>query len=78
MTLRTRASWVAEYYPVSEVSREADRVRVTLPVGSLEWVTGLLLRLGDDVVEVSDSEVARAASHAAKSALRAYRGDTAS
>jgi proteasome accessory factor C len=47
--LRPGARWVAEYYAVTD-AREADGggLDVSLPVKRLDWVAGLLLRLGPD------------------------------
>lgn len=67
-----RAAWVCEYYPVTAVERIGDHVSVTFPVGSRDWATALLLRLGALVEEVSDDTVAADAARAAAQALELY------
>ena len=47
-------------------------LRVVLPVGSRDWLVSLLLRLGEDVVIVSDGEAVTEAAERAWEALRAY------
>ncbi len=51
--------WIAEHYPVEEVTHEADgRLRVRLTVGEDAWLERLLLRLGADaqIVEATDAD----------------------
>jgi len=67
-----RAAWVAEYYPTTGVVDEGDRLTVTFPVASEEWAVGLLLRLGADVLEVSDPALREAARTRATAALAHY------
>lgn len=73
LTVRPEASWISEYYPVESVEADGDNLRVTMPVGSREWFVGLILRLGDSVVEVSDPALGRQAAEAARDALSNYR-----
>lgn len=72
LTLAPQAAWVAEYVPVRAVTTAADRVRVTLPVASRDWVVGLVLRLGPLVLDSSDPEVLTEARGIAREALRHY------
>ncbi len=54
LTVRQSSAWIAEYYPVHEVHRSTGELTtIELFVVDLDWLTGLLLRLGPDVVEVS-------------------------
>ncbi|TRY16628.1 WYL domain-containing protein [Tessaracoccus rhinocerotis] len=70
--LDPRAAWVLEYFPVTFSERSEDHIWVTFPVGSREWATGLLLRLGAQVREVSDGDLAAAAAREAAAALDLY------
>lgn len=72
LTLAPAAAWVAEYHPVDSVERLEDRLVVRMPVGSTQWLVGLLLRLGDDVIDVDDQELVAEAARRATSALRHY------
>lgn len=75
LTVTHAAAWISEYYPVESVEPDGDNLRVTMPVGSREWFTSLILRLGDSVLAVSDPALARRAADAAEQALRNYRAD---
>jgi proteasome accessory factor C len=58
LRLRPAARWVAEYYAVDEAREAGDGVlEVALPVGRLDWIAGLLLRLGDDADVVAPAEL---------------------
>ena len=72
LTLGPGASWVPEYYPTHSVESDVTGLRVVLPVGSRDWLVSLLLRLGEDVVIVSDGEAVTEAAERAWEALRAY------
>ncbi len=75
LSVRKDAAWIGEYYPVEAVETDGQNLRVTMPVGSREWFVGLILRLGDSVVDVSDPALARQAARAAQEALRNYGAD---
>lgn len=77
LDLALRAQWVAEYYPVTDRRTHVDHVSVTFPLASLQWATALLLRLGSDVLSVSDAQVARAAARDAREALMLYEDGSA-
>ncbi len=72
LDLTPTAGWVSEYYPVTDRHVHDGHESVTFPVASLEWATALLLRLGEDVLRVSDEQVARAAASEARAALAHY------
>lgn len=72
LELDPRAGWVLEYFPVTSSERSEDHICVTFPVGSRDWATALLLRLGAQVRNVSDSEVSFAAAREAAAALELY------
>lgn len=75
LTLAPSARWVAEYYPTTSVVDEGERLTVTFPVASLQWAVALLLRLGPQVLSVSDATVLDAARRRASAALELY-GDS--
>ncbi len=66
------ARWVAEYYPVSEISESDSGLRVVFPVLDRAWFVALALRLGADV-KILEDDVATAVAEAAAEALAAYR-----
>lgn len=72
LTLAPSARWVAEYYPTTAVADEGDRIHVTFPVAATSWAVALLLRLGGQVLGVSDAEVHAAARLRAAEALALY------
>ena len=76
LVVEPAAQWLLEYLPVTSAERGDDRVTMTLPLGSRSWATGLLLRLGSRVLDVSDESLAAAAGGAAAEALRRYAGAT--
>ena len=76
LSLRPGAAWVAEYYPTHSVEADVTGLKVVLPVGSRDWLVSLLLRLGEDVVIVSDGEAVTEAAARAREALRAYESST--
>ena len=72
LSLGPGATWVPEYYPTHSVESDVTGLKVVLPVGSRDWLVSLLLRLGEDVVMVSDGEAVTEAAERAQEALRAY------
>lgn len=72
LSLGPGAAWVPEYYPTHSVESDVTGLKVVLPVGSRDWLVSLLLRLGEDVVIVSDGEAVTEAAERARDALRAY------
>lgn len=72
LDLAPSAQWVTEYYPVIDKSVQDDHIRATFPVASQQWATALLLRLGREVLRVSDEQVAHAAAAEARAALQHY------
>ena len=77
LSLRPGAAWVPEYYPTHSVESDVTGLKVVLPVGSRDWLVSLLLRLGEDVVIVSDGEAVTEAAARAREALRAYESSKA-
>lgn len=70
------AAWVAETYPVDEVTQLDDgRLRLRLGVTARPWLERLLVRLGADtrVVEADDPELIEAGPQAARRILTRYR-----
>lgn len=72
LTLTPDAAWVHEYHPVTAVEEIDGAVVVTMPVGSTEWLTGLILRLGASVLAVSDPTLQQRAAEQASRALQRY------
>lgn len=75
LTITPAARWVAEYYPTSSVEDLGERLVVTFPIATLDWAVSLVLRLGEDVLEVSDERVEAAARSRAAAALTGYLDD---
>lgn len=75
LTVRDSGRWIAEYYPTTAVEETPAGLSVTFPVVSREWAVGLVLRLGDAVVEVSDAELLAEARGRALGALAHYRAE---
>ena len=74
LTVTPAAAWIAEYYPTTRVAAlEGGLLSITFPVASSAWASALLLRLGDDVVDVSDPDARAAAADRARRALDAFR-----
>ncbi|MDD9369103.1 MAG: WYL domain-containing protein [Acidimicrobiales bacterium] len=70
------AAWVAETYPVDEVTQLDDgRLRLRLGVTARPWLERLLVRLGADtrVVEADDPQLIDAGAQAARRILTRYR-----
>lgn len=74
LDLAARARWVVEYCPTTSVTELGDgAVRVTLPVADPAWLSGLLLRLGDEVLAVDPTGAAEDARERALAALELNR-----
>ena len=74
LLLRPGARWISEYY-ATEDPRELDdgSLEVTLPTARLEWVAGLLLRVGTDAEVLSPDAARRAVADLAEATLARYR-----
>jgi proteasome accessory factor C len=74
LLLRPGARWISEYY-ATEDPRERDdgSLEVTLPTARLEWVAGLLLRVGTDAEVLSPDAARRAVADLAEATLARYR-----
>ena len=74
LLLRPNARWIAEYYVTEDaVERDDGTLEVTLPSARLEWVAGLMLRVGPDAQVHSPPEAAEAVIELARSTLARYR-----
>lgn len=77
LLLRPQARWVAEYYPVEEVTEAADgALRVRLRVADPAWLTRLVLRLGGTADIEQPPELADDVRRTAVRALRGYEPNT--
>lgn len=65
--------WCAQYYPTTRVDEVAEGLEVTFPLVSREWGATLVTRLGEQLVRVSDPDIAALARERARQALEAYR-----
>jgi proteasome accessory factor C len=75
LRLAPAARWVAERYPVDEVSAENDGwLTVVLPVASDRWLERLLLRLGPNAHVEAPAHLAGHGRVAAQRILSVYRG----
>lgn len=73
LRLQPEARWVAEYYVVSEAREAGDGVlEVSLSVSRLDWIAGLLLRLGDTVDVTDPPELRRRVVDLARGTLDRY------
>lgn len=72
ITVAQSARWITEYFPTTSVRESADGIEVTFPVASTQWAVSLLLRLGDQVRDVSDDAMSAAARATAAEALALY------
>lgn len=73
LRLHPAARWVAEYYAVTGAREAGDGVlEVELPVGRLDWLAGLLLRLGDDAEVVEPAELRERVRDLARGTLDRY------
>lgn len=76
LRLRRDARWVAEYYVTTEVVELDDgALEISMPVGNLDWLVRLLLRLGHDVEVISPPELAARTRQMAERTLARYRDD---
>ncbi|MGZ4560574.1 MAG: helix-turn-helix transcriptional regulator [Mycobacteriaceae bacterium] len=77
LELAPRHAWVAEYYPVQEVTPLADgHIRVSLRYTDTEWLLRLVLGLGAGVRVVTPPELGERLTEHARSALAAYARHT--
>jgi proteasome accessory factor C len=73
LRLHPAARWVAEYYAVAEAREVGGGVlEVVLPVGRLDWLVGLLLRLGEDAEVVDAPELRERVRDLARRTLDRY------
>lgn len=72
ITVTNAGRWCADYHPTTACEQVGEYWRITFPLVSQQWGARLLLRLGSDVVEVSDETVAEAARDMAREALGHY------
>jgi proteasome accessory factor C len=74
LRLRPGARWVGEYYAVTD-ERELPNgsLEVTLPSKRMGWLTGLLLRLGEDAEVITPAELQEQVKDVARRSLERYR-----
>jgi proteasome accessory factor C len=73
LRLRPAARWVAEYYAVVDAREVGDgALEVVLPVGRLDWLAGLLLRLGDAAEVAEPAELRERVRDLARRTLDRY------
>ncbi len=78
LRLHRDARWIAEYYVTTEaVEGEDGTLDIAMPVGRLEWLARLLLRLGHDVEVLSPPELMEQVRELAERTLARYRDDQA-
>jgi proteasome accessory factor C len=74
LSLRPEARWIAEYYvTVDPVEHDDGSLEVTLPTTRLDWVAGLLLRVGPSAEVRSPPEARAAVVDLARRTLDRYR-----
>ena len=76
LTLSGSARWVAEYYPMEEITELDEPVgalRVRMRANGDEWLARLVLSLGGDAVIEDRPELAALVLHRSEEALAAYR-----
>lgn len=73
LRIAPRATWITEKYPVEVVERGRDAWTVRVRVADPQWLTRLLLRLGDAAVVVSAGDWTQQARARATAALDVYR-----
>ncbi len=76
LVLSGAARWVAEYYPMEEITELSDAsgaVRVRMRANSDEWLARLVLSLGGDGVPEDRPDLAGLVAERAEEALAAYR-----
>ena len=75
LLLRPEARWVAEYYATTDaVELDDGSLEITLPAKRLDWVAGLLLRLGPGAEALDPPELAGRVHDLAERALARYAG----
>ncbi len=77
LTLTGGARWVAEYYPMEEVTELTEplgALRVRMRANGDEWLTRLVLSLGGEAVLEDRPELTAAVAERATGALSAYGG----
>lgn len=67
------ARWVAEYYPVEEVTPRSGGVEVTLPTNDLAWAAKLVLRLDGRATVLGPPDLAAQVRRMADATLARYR-----
>lgn len=75
LILRGAARWVAEYYPMDEITdwaEDPDALRVAMRVGGDEWLVRLVLSLGGGAQIVDRPDLAVLVAQRATDALAAY------
>ena len=73
LALDRQAAWVAEYYPMEQVTPAADGgLTVALRVSDPAWLRGLLLRLGGGARVLQPEQAGDSAADAAAEALAQY------
>ena len=71
LTLAADARWVAEYYPVEELTEaEGGTATVRMRYADIGWMVRLVLGLGGDVVVQEPTELAAAVAERAREAVR--------
>ena len=76
MTVTGGARWVAEYYPMEEITElvePAGALRVRMRAAGDEWLARLVLSLGGDAVIEDRPELTELVARRAEEALAAYR-----
>jgi proteasome accessory factor C len=75
LTLTSGARWVAEYYPMDEITELAEpagALRVRMRANGDEWLARLVLSLGGEAVIEDRPELVRLVAERAQEALQAY------
>lgn len=73
LKLTEAAEWIIETFPVEDISRTGDEIRVTLAVSAVPWLERLLLALGPDAEVVEPAEWHDLGARAAQRVLGRYR-----
>jgi len=75
LTLTSGARWVAEYYPMDEITELAEppgALRVRMRANGDEWLARLVLSLGGEAVIEDRPELVRLVAERATAALAQY------
>lgn len=75
ISLAPTAQWITEYYPVDEISRNANETVVRFSASDPKVVARLLLRLGDSAELIEGPEVADELDGLRRRMLSRYEGD---